>query len=199
MPPKEMTMTLEETFTGGLRLVGMDPESTSMVLEHPAPARDQDTWHALMAPALAALNCKGMQATSAEAPGLLASVAHHLGAHHSPDLFHGPQELHKAVSAPMAPKQRAAAKALAKAEETLKRVPEHLHNANEETQQRGPGRLPKVAARLEQGEQDVDTARHAHQRLAAPRAQVTQSMRAMGRAYHFVDLERGVRRNGQRI
>ena len=93
MPPKEMTLTLDETFTGGLCLVGMDPESNSIVLEHTAPARDHDTWNALMAPALAGLNCKGIQSTSAEAPGLLAYVEHHLGAHHSPDLFHVQHEL----------------------------------------------------------------------------------------------------------
>ena len=120
-------------------LVGVAPESNSMVLEHTAPARDQDTWQALLEPALAGLNCKVMQATSDEAPGLLASVAHHLGAHHSPDLFHVQHELNKAVSAPMATKQRAAAKALAKAEETLKRVHEPRHHATEEPQQRGPG------------------------------------------------------------
>ena len=39
----------------------------------------------------------------------LAYVEHHLGAHHSPDLFHVQHELSKAVSAPMAVKQRAAA------------------------------------------------------------------------------------------
>src|SRR5262249_54474354 len=152
-----------------------------------------------MAPALAGLNCKVIQATSDEAPGLLAYVAHHLGAHHSPDLFHVQHEVSKAVSAPMATKQRAAAKALAKAEETRKRVHEHLHNTNEELHQRGPGRPPKLEASLEQGEQDVDTARQEHQRLAAQRAQVTQSIRAIGHAYHFAALERGVRRNGKLI
>ncbi len=199
MPPHEMTMTLDETLTGGLCLVGMDPESTDIVLEHTAPARDHDTWDALMAPALAGLNCKGMQATSDEAPGLLAYVAHHLGAHHSPDLFHGQHALSTAVSAPMATNQRAADKALAKAEETRKRVHEHLLNAHEEPQQRRPGRPPQVAASLAQVEQDVDTARQEHQRLATQRAQVPQSMRAIGHASHFVDLERGVRRNGTRM
>ena len=165
MPPKETTMTLDETFTGGLCLVGMDPESNDIVLEHTAPTRDQDTWDALMAPALAGLNCKVIQATSDEAPGLLAYVAHHLGAHHSPDLFHVQQELSKAVSAPMATKQRAAAKA----EETRKRVHEHLLNANEEPQQPGPGRPPKGAASLAQVEQEVDAARQEHQRLTAQR------------------------------
>ena len=120
MPPKEMTMTLEETFTGGLCLVGMAPESNSMVLEHTAPARDQDTWNALMAPALAGLlHGKVRQATSDAALGLLASVAHPLGAHHSPDLFHGQPARRNAVSAPLAAQQRAAAKAITTAEETL--------------------------------------------------------------------------------
>jgi hypothetical protein len=41
MPPKEITLTLDETFTGGLCLGGMDPESNSILLEHTAPARDQ--------------------------------------------------------------------------------------------------------------------------------------------------------------
>lgn len=199
MPPQEMTMTLDETFTGGLCLVGMDPESNSIVLEHTAPARDQDTWDALMAPALAGLNCKVIQATSDEAPGLLAYVAHHLGAHHSPDLFHVQHELSKAVSAPMATKQRAAAKAAAKAEETRKRVHEPLLNANGEPQQRGPGRPPKGAVSLAQVEQEVDAAHQEHQRLTAQREQVTQSIRAIGHAYHCVDLERGVRRNGTLI
>src|SRR5215467_8539189 len=140
MPPKALTMTLDETFTGGLCLVGIDPESNYIVLEHTAPARDQDTWHALMAPALAGLNCKVIQATSDEAPGLLAYVAHHLGAHHSPDLFHVQHELSKAVSAPMAAKQRAAAKAITTAEETLKQVHEHLDTADGAPAKRGPGR-----------------------------------------------------------
>jgi hypothetical protein len=47
--------------------------------------------------------------------------------------------------------------------------------------------------------QDVEAARHEHQRLAGQRETVTQSLRAIGHASHFVDLERGVRRNGQLI
>src|SRR2546426_1014456 len=94
----------------------------SIVLEQAAQARDHDTWQAHMEQALAGLNCRVIQSTSDEAPGLLAYVEQHLGAHHSPDLFHVQHELGKAVSAPMAVKQRAAAKAVAQAEETLKRV-----------------------------------------------------------------------------
>src|SRR5215468_4929042 len=110
MPPKDITLTQDETFTGGLCLVGIEPVSNSLGLEQAAQARDHDTWQALMEPALAGLNCQGIQSTSDEAPGLLAYVEQHLGAHHSPDLFHVQQELSTAVAAPLAVKQRAAAK-----------------------------------------------------------------------------------------
>jgi Family of unknown function (DUF6399) len=199
MPPQDISLTQDETFTGGLCLVGMEPVSNYIVLEQTASARDQDTWRILMEQALAGLNCRVMQSTSDEAPGLLAYVEHHLGAHHSPDLFHVQQELSKAVSAPMALKQRAAHKAVTKAEETLTRVHEHLNRANDELAPHGSGRPPKSAASLEQGKHKVDAARHEHQRLSAQREQVSQRIRAIGHAYHFVDLERGVRRNGKLI
>jgi uncharacterized protein DUF6399 len=199
MPAKDITVAQDETFTGGLCLVGIEAGSNYIVLEQAAQARDQDTWNALMEQALAGLNCKVIQSTSDEAPGLLAYVAHHLGAHHSPDVFHVQHELSKAVSAPMASKQRAAAKAATQAEETLKRVQERLDHANDEPAKRGPDRPPQVVASLEQVQQDVAAARQEHQRLAGQREQVTQSIRAIGHAYHFVDLERGVRRNGKLI
>ena len=199
MPAKDLTVAQDETCTGGLCLVAMEPKSNDILLEQAAHARDQDTWPALMEQALSGLNCHIMQSTSDEAPALLAYVEHHLGAHHSPDLFHVQHALSKAVSAPMAAKHRAAAKVVAKAEERLTRVHEHLDNTNDTPDKRGPGRLPKGVASLEQVEQDMEAARHEHHRLAEQREQVTQSIRAIGHASHFVDLERGVRRNGQLI
>ena len=82
MPRKDITMTQDETFTGGLCVVGIEPVSNYIVWEQAALARDQATWHAHMEQALAGLNCRVMQSTSEEAPGLLAYVEHHLGAHH---------------------------------------------------------------------------------------------------------------------
>jgi hypothetical protein len=199
MPPKDITLTQDETFTGGLCLVGMAPVSHYIFLEQVAQTRDHDTWQALLEPALSGLNCRVMQSTSDEAPGLLASVEQPLRAHHSPDLFHVQQELSKAVSAPLAVKQRAAAKAVAQAEETLKRVHEPLANANGAPAQRGPGRPPQATPGLEQAPQAVASTHHEHQRLTGQREQVKASMRGIGHAYHFGDLERGVRRNGKLI
>src|SRR5215475_12896205 len=106
MPTKAITLAKDETFTGGLCLVAIEPKSNFIVLEQAAQGRDQDTWHALLEQALSGLRCQVIQSTSDEAPGLLAYVEHHLGAHHSPDLFHVQHELAKAVCAPMATKQR---------------------------------------------------------------------------------------------
>src|SRR6266481_999294 len=88
-----LTVTQDETFTGGLCLITMDPESNFIILEQLAQARDQASWNAGMAPALAQLHCRVIQSTSDEAPGLLAYVEHDLEAHHSPDLFHVQHEL----------------------------------------------------------------------------------------------------------
>jgi hypothetical protein len=126
---------------------------------------------------------------------LLAYVEQHLGAHHSPDLFHVQQELSKAVAAPLAVQQRAAAQAVVQTEETLKQGHAYLANGNSTP----PGPPPKAAACLEQVAQDVETARQEYQRLSGQRETIAQSIRAIGHAYHFVDLERGVRRNGKLI
>src|SRR5262245_66457249 len=75
-----------------------------------------------MEQALSGLNCQVIQSTSDEAPGLLAYVAHYLEAHHSPDVFHVQHELVKAVSGPMAAKERAAQKAISEATAQLARL-----------------------------------------------------------------------------
>jgi len=199
MPTKAITLAKDETFTGGLCLVAAEPQSNSIVLEQAAHARDQDTWQALMEKALSGLHCQVIQSTSDEAPGLLAYVEHHLGAHHSPDLFHVQHELVKAVSGPMATKQRAAAKAACEAQERLEQGQRQLQESANAPHKRGPGRPPQAAASLEQLEQDAQAAHQKLERLSAQRAQVAQSMRHIGQAYHFVDVERGVRRNGRLI
>jgi len=199
MPHKDLTVTQDETFTGGLCLITMDPESNFILLEQLAQARDQTSWNEWMAPALAQFNCRVIQSTSDEAPGLLAYVAHYLEAHHSPDLFHVQHELVKAVSAPMATKERAAHKAVTEATEQLERLQSDLQSTSEEPEKCRPGRAPKEPLSLEQAGQALAAARREHERLAEQRAQVKARIRGIGHDYHFVDLERGVRRNGQLI
>src|SRR5919108_6687057 len=199
MPHKDLTVTQDETFTGGLCLITMDPESNFILVEQLAQARDHVSWNAWMAPALAPLKCRVIQSTSDEAPGLLASVEHSLEAHHSPDLFHVQHELVKAVSGPMATKERAAHQAVTEAREQLDRLQSDSQSTGDASEKRGPGRPPKDAVSLEHAEHALAAARREHARLAAQRAQAKASIRGMGHDYHCVDLERGVRRNGQLI
>jgi len=126
MPTKAITLAQDEMFTGGLCLVATEPVSHDIILEQAAHARDQDTWQVLIEQALAGLNCQVIQSTSDEAPGLLASVEHHLGTHHSPDLFHVQHALVKAVSGALATKQRAAGKAATEAQAILVQRQERL-------------------------------------------------------------------------
>src|SRR4029453_14509797 len=58
---------------------------------------------------------------------------------------------------------------------------------------------PKAAMSLEQAEQALEAASREHERLAQQRQQIKAHIRGIGHAYHFVDLERGVRRNGPLI
>src|SRR5215471_298644 len=199
MPRKDLTVTQDETFTGGLCLLTMDPESNFIILEQQAQTRDQVMWNALMAPAWAPLNCRVIQSTSDEAPGLLAYVEHYLEAHHSPDLFHVQHELGKAVCGPMATKERAAHKALTEAKEQLEHVQTGLQSASDEPETSRPSRPPEQAMSLEHAEQALEAARREHERLAQQRQQIKAHIRGIGHDYHFVDLERGVRRNGQLI
>jgi Family of unknown function (DUF6399) len=199
MPRKDLTVTQDETFTGGLCLITMDPESNCIIVEQLAQARDQASWNEWMAPALAQLNCQVIQSTSDEAPGLLAYVEHYLEAHHSPDLFHVQHELVKAVSGPMATKERAAHKAVTEAREQLERLQSHPQSTGDESAKRGADRPPKEPVSLEQAEQALKAASREHERLTQQRAQVKASIRGIGHDYHFVDLERGVRRNSQLI
>ena len=187
MPAKDIPLAKDATFTGGLGLVAAEPKSHSIVLEQAAQGRDQDTWHTLMEKALAGLNCQVIQSTSDEAPGLLAYVAHHLGAHHSPDVFPGQHELVKAVSGPMATKQRAAAKAATEAHERREQGQGQPPGVGDAPHKRGPGRPPKAAASLEPLAQEAQAARLEHQRLSAQREQVAQSIRTIGQASHCGD------------
>ena len=199
MPHKDLTVTQDETCTGGLCLITMDPESHFILGEQLAQARDQTTWDNLMAPALAPLNGRGIPSPSDEAPGLLASGEHSLEAHPAPDLFHVQHELVKAVSGPMAAKERAAHKAVTEAREQLERAHPHPHSAGDEPHKCRPGRPRKAPVSLEHAEQALEAASRAHERLTPQRAHVAKSIRGIGHDDHVVDLDRGGRRNAHSL
>ena len=133
------------------------------------------------------VNCHVIQSTSDEAPDLLAYVEHHLGAHHSPALFHVQHELVKAISGALATKQRAAGKAATEAQAMLAQRQERLQHPSDAPKKCGPGRPPKATASLEQVAQKAEAVSREYQRISGQREQVAQSIRAIGHAYHLVD------------
>jgi hypothetical protein len=171
----------------------------SSLLEHPAAARDQAPWNAWRTDALAPRRGTGIPPTRDEAPGLLADVAQHLGAPHSPDRGHGQPARRKAGAAPLAAQQRAAAQALRTAEETRSRGPPPPQRTGPPPARRGPGRPSKAAPGLEPATPAGAAARQESPRLAPSREQMRQSLRAMGPASPCVALARGIRRHGTRI
>jgi hypothetical protein len=199
MPRTAITVTQDETGTGGLCLGATEPVSTLILVEQLAQSRDHQAWDALMAPALAPLNCEVMHSTRDEAPGLLASVEHHLEAHHAPDVCHVQQERSRAVWAPLATNERAADKALTAAREQRDQRPVRRASPQDQPAKRGPGRPPTAPMRLDHAHEALEAARREHKRLPQQRERVQQRLQAIGQASHFVDLECGVRRNSQRI
>src|SRR5438132_627462 len=99
----------------------------------------------------------------------------------------------------MATKERAAHKAISEATEQLERLQTHSISTDDEPEKRGPGRPPKAPVSLEHAEQALEAACREHARLAAQREQVKANICGIGHDDHFVDLERGVRRNGRLI
>src|SRR5262245_35994101 len=99
----------------------------------------------------------------------------------------------------MATKERAAHQAVTEAREQLERLQTAPQSVGVEPAKGRPGHFPKQPMRLEHAEQALDAASREHERLAQPREQGKASIRGIGYDSHFVDLERGVRRNGQLI
>jgi len=108
-------------------------------------------------------------------------------------------ELVKAVSGPMATKERAAYKAVTEAREHLEHVHTGPQSPGDGPATPRPSRAPKEAISLEQAEQALAAARREYERLAQQRQQVKAHIRGIGHAYHFGALARGVRRNGHLI
>ena len=167
----------------------MEPVSNYILLAHIAEARDHDT---ARADGECPGSSEGQRAPSDERRGAGAAGVCGTAPWRAP--LAGPSMCSRNCTKPSRHpcRQTAAAhQAVTQAEETLNRVQERLDTTNGQPAKRGPGRPPKAAVSLEQGRQDVEAARREHQRLAGQRETGTQSIRAMGHAYHFVDVERG--------
>jgi len=98
MAPKKISVCEDETFHPETCLVAIEAVSGFILVEKYAEARDSETWNEAIKQGAQGLAVEVIQSCSDEAKGILRHVREGLGAHHSPDLFHSQQELHKATS-----------------------------------------------------------------------------------------------------
>ena len=180
MPPREITACEDETFHPQICLVAIEPVSNYLLLEQYAPQRDAATWNRCLDERLKGWSIIVCQATSDEAKALIAHAEQHLGAHHSPDLFHVQQDLVKGTSVALAGQTRRAHEALTAAEQAACRepCPQSTHAAE----------WPPQAAAAETATAE------ARQRLAACQQRqqdATAARHGISHDYHPIDLETG--------
>ena len=189
MQPKDITACQDETFHPAPCLVAIEPVSNFILLEAYAEGRDAATWNEQMEAALAGLQVRVVQSTSDEGKGLLAHVRTGLGAHHSPDLFHGQQELSRATSVGLAGQVRQAEQTVEEAQAAVERVAEQAHAWADSPH--GPGRPPNFEQRAVEAEATLHVAAQELDAARSRQERAHQAIRGIGQAYHPVDLKTG--------
>jgi hypothetical protein len=194
MEPKQITVCEDETFHPAVCLVAIEPVSNFILLEQYADNRRAETWTRSLAEATADLSIEIVQSTSDEGKGLLRHVEVDLGAHHSPDVFHGQHELVKGTSGVLASKTRQAEQAVA---EAAKQVSAHQEAQAACHEAEGAECPPELAQQLAQEQEQA--AQQALETAAAQQARARQAIQGVGAAYHPYDLETGAARNAKEV
>ena len=114
MPAREISLCEDETFHPQICLVAIEPVSNFLLLEQYQPQRDAVTWNQCLDERLAGLPITVFQVTSDQSKALIAHTESHLGAHHSPDLFHVQQDTVRATSLALCSQTQAAIEELDK-------------------------------------------------------------------------------------
>lgn len=117
MSLKKISVAEDETFHPEICLVAMEAVSNYILLEQYADNRTAETWNQAMDTATEGLNVEVFQSVGDEAPALIKHTEEHLGAHHSPDLFHIQNEITKGIGATLIARENQAIKAVREAEQ----------------------------------------------------------------------------------
>lgn len=193
MPEKEITVCQDETFTGGLCLVAIEPESGFILLEKEAENRTCETWTVQMSQAMQGMKATIIQSTSDEGKGLLAYAEHTLGVAHSPDIFHVQHEVCKAVAAPVALKIRKSERAIQAATEDLSDLNREKEDYLKNIANRGPGRPKDFTQHMIAAQAQLDLETRELERLKALQEDMRTNTRGLGEDYHFLDPVSGER------
>ena len=189
MPPRDITVCEDETFHPQICLVAMEPVSDYLLLEQYAPQRDAETWNGCLDQRLAAWPVTVCQATSDEAKALLTHAEEHLGAHHSPDLFHVQQDLVRGTSVALGGQTRRAHEAVTAAEQQTRQQQAELTACQQQCPQ-----STHVAELVQQAAVAETATADARQRLTACQQRqqdATTARHGISHDYHPLDIETG--------
>lgn len=167
--------------------------SNFILLESYGEKRDAKSWNKALDEAISGLPIQIIQSTSDEARGIINHVEQHLGAHHSPDIFHVQQDITRGTSAAMESKVRSAQQELDALEEEIKNRALQGHRS-----QRGrPSALSEKPDDLVQHE-----AKAVKEKLALLQSQqlgIKEAKKSIASAYHPYDLANGAERQTAQV
>lgn len=173
---RTITAGLDEMYRGNHPcLVAIEIVSGYILLEKFTDNRTAETWVKELKPKLESLDVQLDQVVSDLCGGIRA-CAKELGAVHSPDIFHGQQEITKATSAPLSSQEESFKTALDDAEEKLQKVvKKHGENSQKSQQAQGICNLRRIGyeARKER------------------RSKVRAAKKELGRIDHPINLQTG--------
>jgi hypothetical protein len=189
MTPKKISACEDETFHPETCLVAIEPASNFILAEKYAKHRDAATWNEAIKQATEGLAVEIVQSCSDEATGILRHVREELGAHHSPDLFHAQQELHKATSLALKSQVSQASQEVEDAGKWVLEAEEECQNYRQ-SQPRGgfPPNFPKRIALAKQAESE---ARLGLEAANGRRDQMREAIRGLSEDYHPYDPSSG--------
>lgn len=194
MPHRKISVAEDETFHPKPCLVAIEPVSNFILLEEYSDKRDAVSWNKAMDEALKGLSVEIIQATSDEAKGIINHVEKHLGAHHSPDIFHVQQDVTRATSAAMASKVRSAKKELEVLENEFEsRKAVNFHHSK-------LGRPSKLSEKNDQQlSEAIELAKNEVALCEAQQLAIREAKKGLSVVYHPYDLGTGQERHSEQV
>jgi Family of unknown function (DUF6399) len=182
MKPKTITLVPDEHFHSGKPcLVGQEPVSGFILVECYCDNRTAETWKEATKEGTAGMPVAVVQVSSDEASALICLAEKGLDAAHSPDLFHGQNNLLKPLVLPLSRPIQQAEKDLEKAKQHAERLDTPLEEPTSE---------PEFVDLVEAVRQELAIAKQLQQ-AKARKEEAVQQVRGIGDDYHPFDRQTG--------
>lgn len=182
MPARKISLCEDENFHQGTPcLVAIEPVSNFLVVETYSDKRDAASWDRAVERGLEGLPVEVIQVGSDQAAGIVAHAKDGLGAHHSPDLMHSQQDLHRATALPLQHHVK-------QAEQLEQQAELHAFQACFERamaeQEPKPGRPPDFEGRIDSAKERWHQAKQATAEAQQRQQQTKEAIRGLGDDYH---------------